>query len=378
MLKKSIILTCVASLIFGFVSANDAVRGTSDRTDSINNAVTVTTTNTASIKPEGTPAMPKTVIPVSTEKKIGINLASRILILYEGNTKIRMYPVGVGRIWTPTPTGFYKIQNKEINPTWVDPEDTTIQVGSGPENPLGYRWMGYDGTYGIHGTNNPSSIGGYVSNGCIRLFEENVEELYPLVQVGTPVEIYYDRIVIDSSRDHLVSYYIYPDGYGQQSLSVDAVKKALAGYGVENFVESAAIAAKIKASDGQPTYVGRIYDLTVNGTKLTLRAFGNEEGIYIPAVAVAKSLGINLAWSAKKKMLTSEYGTVPGIVKSDTIYLKATDAEVLYRLTGELTDSFQYRMTTKRVETPTVEVLPEATFILPTENSENSNTKRIK
>lgn len=54
-----------------------------------------------------------------SEKKIGINLASRILTLYEGDTKVKMYHVGVGKTSTPTPTGYYAVQYKEVNPTWV-------------------------------------------------------------------------------------------------------------------------------------------------------------------------------------------------------------------------------------------------------------------
>jgi len=58
---------------------------------------------------------------------------------------------------------------------------------------LGSRWLGLSipgGRYGIHGTNNPASIGGYVSNGCIRMHNRDIEEIFPRVEIGTPVEIY--------------------------------------------------------------------------------------------------------------------------------------------------------------------------------------------
>jgi LysM repeat protein len=105
-----------------------------------------------------------------------INLSTRQLSYIEGNKTIRSYPVGVGKSSTPTPTGSFSVIVKILNPGGV----------------LGTRWMGLSapgGNYGIHGTNNPPSIGGYVSNGCIRMYNHDVEELFPRVSIGTPVEI---------------------------------------------------------------------------------------------------------------------------------------------------------------------------------------------
>ncbi|MGN0947880.1 L,D-transpeptidase [uncultured Megasphaera sp.] len=295
----------------------------------------------------------------TSEKKIGINLASRILTLYEGDTKIKMYHVGVGKTTTPTPTGYYQVQYKEVNPTWVDPDDTSIQISSGPDNPIGYRWIGFYGNYGIHGTNHPESIGGYVSNGCVRMNEADVEDLYQYVSVGTPVNIYYDRLVIDADPDHTVSYYIYPDGYGWQSLSVAQVKKALAGYGVEDFAEFQEISDKINASDGNVTYIAKAYDLVVNGNKLSKRALGKNGQIYLPAVAVATALKLDLQWNSQQAILTSPYGIAPGYVKSDVVYMNAVDAYPLFHLKGELTPDYVYNMySVKGDKTPTVVISP--------------------
>jgi len=107
---------------------------------------------------------------------ISINLATRLLSFHEGGRVLKNYPVGVGKPSTPTPTGSYKVREKIMNPGGA----------------LGTRWIGLTipgGNYGIHGTNNPSSIGGYVSNGCIRMYNQDVEELFPRVTIGTPVEI---------------------------------------------------------------------------------------------------------------------------------------------------------------------------------------------
>ena len=84
-----------------------------------------------------------------TGKKITLNLASRLLTLYEGMEKVRIYPVAVGAPETPSPVGEFSISEKEVNPSWTDPK-TEITVPSGPSNPLGYRWLGLYGNYGIH------------------------------------------------------------------------------------------------------------------------------------------------------------------------------------------------------------------------------------
>ncbi len=305
------------------------------------NKVPSTTPTVATPK---TPSQAAPVQKVSNEKTIRINLASRILTLYQGNTKIRMYPVGVGKTTTPTPIGYYKVIEKDVNPVWTDPENLTNRIESGDDNPLGYRWLGFYSTYGIHGTNRPYSIGGYVSNGCVRMHEEDVEDLYTHVSVGTAVEIYYDRIVIDKDADHTISYYIYPDGYDRQSLDIASVRNALAGYGVDNFETDESISEKINASDGEPTYIAKAYALRVNGKTLPVKALAKSGVTYIPAVAVAQAVNVPLSWDSNTAMLTSPYGQAPGIVKRDTIYIGSADASRLYHLAGRLTGQYIYEL----------------------------------
>ena len=98
--------------------------------------------------------------------QITINLANRRLSHYEGNRLSKVYPVGVGKPATPTPTGSYTVISKIVQPGGM----------------LGTRWMGLSIPIG-------NSIGGYVSNGCIRMYNQDVEELFPSVTIGMPVEI---------------------------------------------------------------------------------------------------------------------------------------------------------------------------------------------
>ncbi|MFV3010809.1 L,D-transpeptidase [Clostridium botulinum] len=105
-----------------------------------------------------------------------INTQTHTLTLFKDNNVYKTYKVAVGKPSTPTPKGNFKIINRAIS----------------PGGPFGARWLGLNipyGDYGIHGTNNPSSIGKSVSNGCIRMFNNQVIELSNLVPIGTTVAI---------------------------------------------------------------------------------------------------------------------------------------------------------------------------------------------
>jgi len=110
----------------------------------------------------------------SNSPQIIINLPSRTLQLYYGNTMSKEYYVAIGKPSTPTPMGNFYIVSKERDPIWIPPGSNYV-VMSGPDNPLGYRWMEFLPLYGIHGTNAPWTIGMAVSNGCVRMREEEAE-----------------------------------------------------------------------------------------------------------------------------------------------------------------------------------------------------------
>lgn len=276
-----------------------------------------------------------------TGKKIILNLASRLLTLYEGTEKVRIYPVAVGAPETPSPVGEFSISEKEVNPSWTDPK-TKITVPSGPSNPLGYRWLGLYGNYGIHGTNAPWSIGCSVSHGCIRMYEEDVEELFESAPMGTPVEIIYDRVIMEEAPDHTVSYYIYPDGYGWEPLTVSSVKEYLARYGVEDFALPDEVYHKIIASDGSVTYVAKHYDLIINGRKLKKKAIGKDGNIWIPAVETSVVTKVGAYWDGETNTLMTRLGKVPGIVKSDVVYINEKDLESVFHIKGRLTEDLVY------------------------------------
>jgi lipoprotein-anchoring transpeptidase ErfK/SrfK len=119
--------------------------------------------------------------------RIVVSLEDRKLALVEDGKVVKVYPVAVGKPSTPSPVGTFTIQRRVMNPTYS--HDGRI-VPPGPHNPVGSRWMGLSiRGYGIHGTNEPGSIGKAASHGCIRMAKADLEELYPQVSVGETVEL---------------------------------------------------------------------------------------------------------------------------------------------------------------------------------------------
>jgi lipoprotein-anchoring transpeptidase ErfK/SrfK len=106
--------------------------------------------------------------------RIIIDLSDRMLYLLDQNKVIRGFPIGIGRILTQTPLGTYTIINKVRN----------------PGGPFGAIWMGLSRPhYGIHGTNNPNSIGKLSSHGCVRMYNQDALALAGMISIGTQVTI---------------------------------------------------------------------------------------------------------------------------------------------------------------------------------------------
>lgn len=129
---------------------------------------------------------------VNKEWFIVVNKTKKILTVYKKGEVHKKYPVAVGKAKTPTPNHKFNIINKIKDPYWGGMGGKFKPVkGGAPNNPLGKRWLGlstekYRG-YGIHGNSQPFSIGQYISAGCIRMINEDVEELFEYIPVKTNV-----------------------------------------------------------------------------------------------------------------------------------------------------------------------------------------------
>ena len=122
------------------------------------------------------------------QRRVTISIPDRKLSLYEGDQVVKTWDVAVGKPSTPSPRGTATIVSRIKNPTWYGPGGKVVGPGSG--NPVGTRWIGLSiKGYGIHGTNEPASIGNAASHGCIRMRNRDVEELFAMIDTGTPVEL---------------------------------------------------------------------------------------------------------------------------------------------------------------------------------------------
>jgi peptidoglycan hydrolase-like protein with peptidoglycan-binding domain len=135
----------------------------------------------------------------SSKMWIAVNKSKKTLTVYWNRTAIKKYPVAIGRTGFVTPEGKFRIKTKVINPKWSGGGHAEPVNGGDKNNPLGFRWLGLSignkNKYGIHGNNNPYSIGQNVSRGCIRMLNADVEELYNTVGKNTPVWIGSDQVL---------------------------------------------------------------------------------------------------------------------------------------------------------------------------------------
>ena len=158
------------------------------------------------------------ILPDTRRKGIVINLAAMRLFYFKVDGKllaVSTYPVGVGTTERPTPMGRMVVTRKKFRPTWYVPasiaedhrkkgDPLPFKVPPGPLNPLGeYALYLSKSGYLVHGTNKPASIGLRATNGCIRLYPEDIKRLYEATPVKTPVKIVNQPYLI-GQRDGIV------------------------------------------------------------------------------------------------------------------------------------------------------------------------------
>lgn len=146
------------------------------------------------------------VLPSGPREGIVVNLPEHRLYFYPPAKagqpqRVYTYPISIGKMDWNTPLGKTKVVDKRERPTWTPPASVRAEhiangdplpavVPAGPDNPLGLHAMRLGlpgGAYLIHGTNNPIAVGMAITHGCIRMYPEDIAELFPMVAVGTPV-----------------------------------------------------------------------------------------------------------------------------------------------------------------------------------------------
>lgn len=124
---------------------------------------------------------------IKTPFSILVDKSNNLLLLKSGEEVFKTYIVSTGKN-NCTPVGTFKIVDKLVDPTWF--KAGAVIPPNSPENVLGSRWMGFDlKSYGIHGTTEPQNLGKQITQGCVRMSNSEVEELYSIIPVGTEVTI---------------------------------------------------------------------------------------------------------------------------------------------------------------------------------------------
>jgi L,D-transpeptidase ErfK/SrfK len=179
-------------------------------------------------------------------------------------TTILTWPIGIGAEEAQSPIGPFTVKSKDENPTWVVPDSIlrTMErpqrvVPPGPDNPLGaYRIRLSVDVYAIHGTNDPWTVGRLTTHGCIRLYPEDIAELYQLVDRGFPGEIVYQPVKLGTRKGriyvevHQDVYYKYPDLEG---FALAEVSRA----GLMDRIDTERLRAAVRAKTGVPTDITR-------------------------------------------------------------------------------------------------------------------------
>ncbi len=155
------------------------------------------------------------ILPSGPHEGIVINLPEHRLYYYPKPVagrpvRVYTYPISIGKMDWSTPLGKTRIQDKREKPSWTPPESVRQEhiangepplpavVPPGPDNPLGAYAMrlALPGSYLIHSTNNPLAVGMAVTHGCIRMYPDDIAQLFPMVAVGTPVYLVNEPVKI--------------------------------------------------------------------------------------------------------------------------------------------------------------------------------------
>lgn len=239
-----------------------------------------------------------------------VNLPELTTFRWQNSKVVAWYPVSIGRVaarWR-TPEGHLRVVNRVVNPVWNRPDWAGGgQMPPGPRNPLGDRWIGLNRSgYGLHGTNDPTSIGRYVSHGCLRHYPADIRAIFAETRVGMPVIITYQTVTVGVERG-TVYMAVFPDIYARGTNAPRAARARLARFGLDGALSDAEWAARLARTDGiARPILGSTVPVTVNIRRLdspigpTLRG----GAYYLPARSLANALGAQVAWSAGTVTLT--------------------------------------------------------------------------
>jgi len=213
------------------------------------------------------------VLPDTEYKGIVVNIPEMRLYYYypsHGKTvMVSTFPVGLGRDEWRTPEGKFKVRGKTVNPTWILPESIRAEhrkdgkpappfiEGGSPDNPLGSRRIELTlPMYAIHGTNIPWGVGMQVSHGCVRLYPEDIEALFPLVAIQTPGQFLYQPVKL-GAREGRIYLEVHKDIYNLKPGLHQEAQRLIAKAGWQDRIDPERVELAVTEHSGVPMDITR-------------------------------------------------------------------------------------------------------------------------
>jgi L,D-transpeptidase ErfK/SrfK len=205
------------------------------------------------------------VLPPKGKADIVINIPElRLYHFYspDGLSLVRSFPVGLGDKDSPSPLGEFPVGEKRTQPYWYIPQSLQDKYGMqvmdpGPHNPLGNYWIGLGhSSYGMHGTNNPWSVGRLATNGCIRLYPKHIQPLFQEVSLGEKVQLIYEPVKLGVLLGRVYAE-AHPDIYDKLEDYLDFAYRKLMESGYSRLVDLQKFRQVLQERNGLPVDVSR-------------------------------------------------------------------------------------------------------------------------
>lgn len=204
------------------------------------------------------------IAPPASGQQVVINVPQQRLFFYQDGKLKKVYPVAVGKAMTQTNLGVHKIGAKAFNPTWHIPKsiqrergDGVQTVPPGPKNPLGPVFVRLGNPklgLGIHGTNNPSSVPGVRSHGCVRMKSPDALEFAKTVHTGTTAIVSYEMVALNQDAAGHLWLAAFKDPYNKKSLKTAKLHAAISAWAQAHgqTISAASVNAVLRAKTAQP------------------------------------------------------------------------------------------------------------------------------
>lgn len=201
------------------------------------------------------------IVPLVDAARIVVNIPQRTLFWTDSSNTVHAFPIAAGKPSWRTPTGTFEVASHETNPVWDVPvsiqeemrnagKPVLTRVPPGPENPLGKHWIGLSiPGVGIHGTNAPSGIYRLATHGCIRLHPDDIQQMFPQVEIGMTGEIIYQAVLVTRVGDS-VYVEVHPDAYGRGSDSLATVLELARVGGYDDMLDLSLAREVFRKRDG--------------------------------------------------------------------------------------------------------------------------------